>query len=63
MGHSASKEILPCPGTEAEKEDDDPGPQPWQIHIQSNEERAADAESESAYETPLNQCHTPQKPP
>lgn len=49
MGHSVSKEISPCPGTTAEKEDEDPAPQPWQIHIQSTEQGAADAKSESAW--------------
>lgn len=43
------KEILPCPGPKAEKEDDDPVPQPRQIHIQRNEQGAVEAKSESAW--------------
>lgn len=42
-------EISPCPGTTAEKEDEDPASQPWQVHIQSTEQGAADAKSESAW--------------
>lgn len=49
MGRWMPKEILPCPGTKAEKEDDDPVPQPRQIHIQWNEQGAVEAKSESAW--------------
>lgn len=50
MGHWVPKEILPCPGTKAGKEGyDDPDPQPQQIHIQRNEQGAADTKSESSW--------------